>query len=118
VLDYAIQTNRLPVVIYEPDLSGKMLEHLKALYPEEDIASIRDSKNYDVSDSVKFIHTFKPLRKLARVPMLVSSAGLIFGGDKQIMVQRAEKIVYIANDVYNATGGSKNQTRKVTKLGS
>lgn len=118
VLEYAVNTNRLPVVVYEPDLSQRMLRVLLSLYPEEQIVAVGNNKQYEVTEGVKFIHTHKPLRKLDRIPMLVSSAGMIFGGDKQIMVQRAEKIVYVSADVYNATGGAGNKTRKVAKLAS
>lgn len=118
VLEYAVNTNRLPVVIYEPDLSQRLLRVLETLYPEEQIAAVGNNKHYAVADGVKFIHTHKPMRRLDRIPMLISSAGMIFGGDKQIMVQRAEKIVYVSADVYNATGGAGNKTRKVAKLAS
>ena len=116
VLEYAVNTNRLPVVVYEPDLSEKLLRKLHDLYPAEVIEAVGNNKNYVPVEGVKFIHTHKPMRKLDRIPMLVSSAGMIFGGDKQIMVQRAEKIVYVSADVYNATGGPGNKTRKVVKL--
>jgi hypothetical protein len=116
VLEYAVNTNRLPVVVYEPDLSEKLLRKLHDLYPAETIEAIGNNKNYVPAEGIKFIHTHKPLRKLDRIPMLISSAGMIFGGDKQIMVQRAEKIVYVSADVYNAAGGPANKTRKVVKL--
>jgi hypothetical protein len=116
VLEYAVNTNRLPVVVYEPDLSEKLLRKLHELYPAEVIEAVGNNKNYVPVEGVKFIHTHKPMRKLDRIPMLVSSAGMIFGGDKQIMVQRAEKIVYVSADVYNAAGGTGQKTRKVVKL--
>ena len=116
VLDYAIQTNRLPVVVYEPDLSSRLLDQLLELYPSSDIFEVKTNKRPDIPEGVKFLHTTKPIRNLDRVPMLITSAGMIFGGDKQIMTQRAEKIVYIASDVYNATGGPGNKTKKVVRL--
>lgn len=116
VLAYAISTNRLPVVVYEPDLSRRLLDHLTELYSAEEIYEVKTTKKPDIPEGVKFIHTAKPIRNLERVPMLLTSAGMIFGGDKQIMTQRAEKIVYVASDVYNATGGPGNKTRKVPRL--
>jgi len=116
VLEYSIATNRLPVVVYEPDLSNRLLSQLTKLYPSQDVAVILD-KRPAIPDGVKFIHISKPIRNLDRIPMLVTSAGMIFGGDKQIMTQRSEKIVYIAADIYGATGGPGNKPRKVVRLG-
>jgi hypothetical protein len=116
VLKYAVETNRLPVVIYEPDLSGRLLQQIEKHFDQEDYISVGNNKRPTDTGGKKFIHTFKPIRNLDRIPMLVSSAGMIFGGDKQIMTQRTEKIVFISSDVYNATGGSGNKTKKVPKL--
>ena len=116
VLDYAVQANRLPVVIYEPDLSGRMLQRLCELYPEDQILDAGNGKNVlaRITPAVKFIYTVKPIRSLDRIPMLIISAGMIFGGDKQIMLQKASKIVYTAAEVYN-----KSQTgKKVVKIAS
>jgi hypothetical protein len=44
---------------------------------------------------------------------LVSSAGMLHGGDRQIWIQTAEKIVYFTKDVY--TKNSKGP--EVCKLG-
>jgi hypothetical protein len=49
---------------------------------------------------------------MAKIPLIISSAGMVFGGDKQYMVQRAEKVVYCAADVYNKG----NNSKKVKKL--
>lgn len=98
ILDYADQTERWPVVIYEPDLSGRMLEKLQVKYGND------FGNNY--------IYTSKPITNLSRIPLLISSAGMIFGGDKQLMLQRAEKIVYYATEVYTKN----NSKSKVTSL--
>ena len=42
-----------------------------------------------------------------KIPLLISSAGMIYGGDKSLMVQQAEKIVYCSADVYNKAGQTK-----------
>jgi hypothetical protein len=36
-----------------------------------------------------------------RIPLLLSSAGMLYGGEKQLLIDRAEKVVYFAHDVYN-----------------
>jgi len=98
ILDYADTVQRWPVVVYEPDLSGRMLGKLRDKY----------GINYNQE---RYIHTIKPIHTQTVIPLLISSAGMIFGGDKQLMLQQAEKVVYCAQDVYN-----KKTNSKVNKL--
>lgn len=95
VFEYAGLVDRWPVVVYES--SGN--QQLKTAV-ESRVDSAAD----------RFIYTNKPNRSLQSIPLLISSAGMIFGGDKQIMIQRAEKVVYCAAEVYN--------TKQVTKVKS
>ena len=94
VLDYADAVKRWPVVVYEPDLSGRMLTRLRDRYGDD-------------YDKERYIHSVKSVRTLPHIPLVISSAGMVFGGDKQLMIQRAEKIVYCAQDVYNKRNNSK-----------
>jgi hypothetical protein len=116
VLDYAVQVGRFPVVVYEPDLSRCLFTRLSELYPAEQILDAGNGKNLQerITADTKFIYTVKPIRVFDKIPMLVSSAGMIFGGDKQIMLQKSSKVVYTAAEVYN-----KNQSgKKVNKIAS
>ena len=106
VLDYADRAERWPVVVYEPDLSGKLLKRLTELRGQNDIAHILSKK--DIKSGIptsKYIHTIIPVS--FDIPLLISSAGMIYGGDKSLMVQQAEKIVYCSADVYNKAGQTK-----------
>lgn len=114
VLDYAVLTNRLPVIIYEPDMSRKLFKTLESKYSVNDIFEVNGQKRPDIPTDVKFIYTPTPIRNMERIPMLVTSAGMIYGGDKQLMAERSEKIVFIANEVYNTKGA--NKSRKIVKL--
>jgi len=113
VLKYAEQVGSFPVVIYEPDLSNRMLNRLNELYPADQIQSWTNKQKFTLAPGVKFIHTIKPIRDLTDIPLLISSAGMVFGGDKQIMIQHAKKIVYVAAEVYNK---SSNKASKVVKI--
>ena len=118
VLDYADLVGRYPVVIYEPDTSNKMLTRLTALRKIEDI-DIRRGR-FRVGDTPgviddggtvsKYIHCTAPIRDL-KIGLLISSAGMMFGGDKSIMMQNAEKAVYCTTDVYTS-----NKKHKVPDL--
>jgi hypothetical protein len=108
VLDYADRTERWPVVIYEPDLSGKLLAQLRSL--REGVVEVaRNVKNRNWEDGFKYVHVVTPVVDRS-IPLLVSSAGMIYGGDKSLMVQQAEKIVYCSADVYNKAGQTKVPT--------
>ena len=105
VLDYADRVGRWPVVVYEPDLSGKLLKRLTELRGNN-IKHVLGKK--DINDELltaKYIHTVIPTS--FAIPLLISSAGMIYGGDKSLMVQQAEKIVYCSADVYNKAGQTK-----------
>jgi len=103
IFDYALAINRLPVYVYEADLSGRLLPHIQARFQEGEYQILGRGASVPDAD-VKVVYITKPVRE--PVPLLVSSAGMIYGGDKEYMVQRAEKIVYCAAEVYNKKGNS------------
>jgi hypothetical protein len=109
VLDYADTMQRWPVVIYEPDLSGKLLAQMRGL--REGVVEVPRTvklRNWDAG--FRYVHVVTPVVD-QKIPLLISSAGMMFGGDKSLMVQNAEKIVYCAAEVYN-----KKVETKVEKL--
>jgi hypothetical protein len=100
ILKYAEQTNRWPIHIYEPNLSDFLLglarEHLG-----DAVISITGQESPDISQA-KVVHFTKYQSKWQhRIPLLLSSAGMLYGGEKQLLIDRAEKVVYFAHDVYN-----------------
>jgi hypothetical protein len=109
VLDYADRTERWPVVVYEPDLSGKLLAQLRSLRAGV-VEVARNVKNPNWDSGFKYLHVVTPV-STQKIPLLISSAGMIYGGDKSLMVQQAEKIVYCSAEVY------KNSNAKVETLG-
>lgn len=101
IMDYAISLDRLPVYVYEPDLSGKLLSKIRDMFNEDEVLEVKHSlTQIDISDKTKVVHITKPM-KGHKIPLLVSSAGMIYGGEKEIMVQSSQKIIYCAAEVYN-----------------
>jgi len=101
VLDYADAMQRWPVVIYEPDLSGRLLAQLRAL--REGVVEVARTVKLNErfwNDSFRYVHVVAPVTNQA-IPLLISSAGMIYGGDKSLMVQNAEKVVYCVANVYS-----------------
>jgi hypothetical protein len=108
IVSYAETSGRIPVVFYEPDLSGKLLEKLQSIRPAKDILVCSHNHTDLIDGSHKFVYAQRPVTSIDCIPLIVSSAGMVFGGDKQRMIQRAEKVVYVAADVYKKSGNSTN----------
>ena len=104
IIEYAHATNRWPIYVYEPDLSDRLYDKFVARYfKQEEIHKIHDTKTQPRTDArVVFFHKYSP-KWDNRIPLLISSAGIMHGGDKTMLLQRAEKIVYFAAEIYNTT---------------
>ena len=99
IVSYARATNRFPIYVFEPDLSGRLLTEFGRFFPGE-IHTLDNTT--DVDYTAKVIYTGKiPRKPVGRIPLLISSAGMLHGGDRQIWIQTAEKVVYFAKEVYN-----------------
>jgi hypothetical protein len=109
VVDYAIACDRLPVYIYEPDLSYKLLPRIRTMFSDEEIVEVNHNAVLStVNSKTKVVYITKPVSM--PIPLLISTAGMIYGGQKEVMIQQAEKIVYCASEVYN------RKTNEVKKL--
>lgn len=97
VLKYAEQTDRLPLHIYEPNLSNTLLDIARRHLPPEQIT--RDPEQLE---GAKVFHFTKYQAKWEHpIPLLLSSAGMLYGGEKQLLIDRADKVVYLTTEVYN-----------------
>jgi hypothetical protein len=110
VLDYADSTQRWPVVVYEPDMSGKLLAQLRELR-DSAVEVARTAKPNDRywDTGFRYVHVVTPVIN-KKIPLLISSAGMMFGGDKSLMLQNSEKVVYCSAEVYNKAGQTKVPT--------
>ena len=101
VLNCADFSNRWPVVIYEPDMSGKLLNQLMADRKAEDIYCHKGKTTVDLEKvkGFKYIHTTCAIKNL-KMPLLISSAGMLFGGDKSLMVQNSDKRVFFVPEIH------------------
>ena len=99
IVHYAERSNRWPIYIYEPNLSGRLLTLATKHFGEQDVINI-DKNNY--SDGARVIYFTKyNSQHDQRIPLLISTMGMLFGGDKQLLLDRAEKVVYLTPEVYN-----------------
>jgi hypothetical protein len=95
VLDYAEAVGRGPVVVYEPNSSNRMLKQLQQRVGTDEVFKMQ-----------QYIHTQQPLVDRP-IGLLISSAGMVFGADRQQMLHQAEKVVYVAQEVYNKKNNSR-----------
>lgn len=103
IVDYATLTNRFPIFVFEPDLSDKLKTEFNKFFPNQ-IHILNSNKDIPIDYSAKVIYTTKiPRRSIDRIPLMISSAGMLHGGDRQIWIQNAEKVVYFAKEVYTST---------------
>ena len=101
IVAYAKLTNRFPIFVYEPDLSERLKTQFYQFFPGT--AMITANNNLaSIPKDVKVVYATKiPKIPVERIPLMVSSAGMLYGGDRQIWLQAAEKVVYFSKDVYN-----------------
>jgi hypothetical protein len=102
IAEYANDTNRFPIYVYEPDLSNRLLNEFTVAFPGAVMTLDNKVMDTGITEAIKVVYTSKiPRAAVAgRIPLLVSGAGMLFGGDRQIWIQTAEKIVYFTKDVY------------------
>lgn len=113
VVKYAELTNRFPVVIFEPDMSGRMFKQLSNIVGYEAVHTHRGKQRMEtMPQDVKYVYTNTPIRN-QNIPLLISSAGMMFGGDKSLMAQNTEKAIYFAHEVYTS-----KKDYKVPEFGS
>lgn len=104
---YAAVTKRYPIVIYEPDLSNRLLSAIKEVFAEDEIDVLGNSKkNKEFAPGTKVVHSIRPITQ-HRIPLLITAAGVITGGERQMMLQNSEKVVFFSAGVYNSKKKSK-----------
>jgi hypothetical protein len=98
IMNYAVATNRLPVHVYEPDLSDRLRQAFAQCVAPNEMSSPADKTD---QTKVVFFNTIEKQQNFDHVPLLISSAGMMIGGERMMFIQNAKKIVYFSHDVYN-----------------
>lgn len=103
VIRYAEVVGRTPVYVYEPDLSGRLFDKFVAPnFDHDQIYQTTTLKHTESAEHKKVIYfnKFHPSWQQP-IPLLISGHGMMYGGERSILLQRAEKVVYFATEVYN-----------------
>ena len=103
LVKYAEVTGRYPIYVYEPDLTGRLYKNFVSQYFDpDDIHQVKHLKPEPVTVHKKVIYFHKYMSAWDQpVPLLISGQGMMHGGEKTLLLQRAEKVVYFAAEVYN-----------------
>ncbi len=104
---YATVTDRLPIYVYEPDLSDQLKnKFVLGYFNEEDILfAPRNNEPIDITGKKVIYFTKYRSQWEQDIPLLVTSAGMMHGAEKTLLLQRAEKVVFFAAEVYNMYKG-------------
>ena len=104
---YAEVSNRFPIHVYEPDLSNRLRDKfVLGYFNEEDVLfAPRDNEPIDTTGKKVVYFTKYRSHWPQDIPLLVTSAGMMHGAEKTLLLQRAEKVVFFAAEVYNTYKG-------------
>jgi hypothetical protein len=110
LVKYAEVTGRYPIYVYEPDLTGRLYKNfVEKYFDPDDVYRATHLKPEAVTVHKKVVYFHKYTAAWDQpVPLLVSGQGMMHGGEKTLLLQQAEKVVYFATDVYNV----RNMQRK------
>jgi hypothetical protein len=110
LIKYAEVTGRYPIYVYEPDLSGRLYKNfVEQYFCADDIHQVKHLKPESVTVHKKVIYFNKYTAAWNQpIPLLVSGQGMMHGGEKTLLLQQAEKVVYFAAEVYNNKNTRRN----------
>jgi len=102
VINYAQLIGRYPIYVYEPDMSDRLLQNfVNKYFDENEVHKVRGLKE-ETTMNKKVIYFNKYTTQWNQpIPLLISGQGMMHGGEKTLLLQQAEKIVYFATEVYN-----------------
>lgn len=102
LIKYVEITGRYPIYVYEPDMSDRLLKNfVKKYFVNDDVYQTRHLKErVEVNKKVIYFNKYSAQWDQP-IPLLVSGQGMMHGGEKTLLLQQAEKVVYFAAEVYN-----------------
>lgn len=104
MINYANLVDRWPICIYEPDASNRLRNTARSLFKPEEILDTTDKKLPAEVDlvGIKCVY-FNKLKRAwkHRVPILISTNAMLYGGEKQAILSAAEKVVYYTATTYD-----------------
>ena len=102
LVKYAEITGRYPIYVYEPDMSDRLFKNFVGQYfHPDDIYQTQHLIPKEPTVHKKVIYFNKYTARWDQpIPLLISGQGMMHGGEKTLLLQKAEKVVYFATEVY------------------
>lgn len=106
VLDYAIEVQRFPIMIYHP--AGAIgnsidVEIIHELFNDDEILHIDitgkiSTSNVDINDAkIIYVEKFPKVPLISKIPLMVTYQELLYGSSKQSWLTSAERIIYLCH---------------------
>lgn len=110
VVRYAEITGRYPIYVYEPDMSSRLYKNfVEQYFDSTEVHQVHQLKPEVPTVHKKVIYFNKYSAQWDQpIPLLISGQGMMHGGEKTLLLQRAEKVVYFATEVYNNKNNRRN----------
>ena len=110
VIQYAKITGRYPIYIYEPDMSDRLYNNfVKPNFNDDEVYRTMTLKEVTPTIRPKVIYFNKfHVSWQQPIPLLISGQGMMHGGEKSLLLQNAEKVVYFVTEVYNSKNLKRN----------
>ncbi len=115
IVEYANFCNRWPIFVHEP-IPHEVNFNLKDLIkkyasPDQILLAEKIKQLKQVDSNKKFVYISKKLSVTEElvVPLLLSTIGMYYGGQKQLLLQQSQKIVYFTAEVYNKSDRAANE---------
>jgi len=97
VLRYARLVNRLPVVVFDSSANSSIDAYRQLLEPEDE-SRLLVLGNHAIDDwssvQADIVFANRVPKVPGPIPLLLSHNGILVGGEKQMMLQNSEKIIY------------------------
>jgi len=97
VLRYARLVNRLPVVVFDSSAKNTFQVYQEILGMDTE-SGLMDLGNRSIDDwssvQADVIFASRVPKASGTIPLLISHSGMLIGGEKQLMLQNSEKIIY------------------------
>jgi hypothetical protein len=102
IINYANIVGRYPIYVYEPDMSNKLFENfVRANFADDDIYKVQTLEKPKATVHKKVIYFNRYSAHWSQpIPLLISGQGMMYGGEKTLLMQQSEKIIYFTTEVY------------------
>jgi len=97
VIRYARLVNRLPVVVFDSSAASSLSVYREILGPDQEY-KLLELGNQSIANwssvPADVVFASRVPKNVGTIPLLISHNGMLIGGEKQLMLQNSEKIIY------------------------